>query len=85
VAGRQRPRAAIALLIGLFASYHALTLAILAPGPGQAALMLGAVVAAAGFWTWLRIRTGSVWPPLLAHTGAAMGYTLVALLQLASA
>ena len=31
-----------------------------------------------GGWGWLRWRTGSVWPPLLAHAGAVLGYMLVA-------
>lgn len=67
---------AVALIL-LFSSYHVLTIGALAPGPGGVALMLTAVVAAAGFWTWSRRRWNSLWPALLSHTGASVGYLAV--------
>jgi hypothetical protein len=66
-----------AALIVLFASYHTLTTGALAPGPGGTALMLAGVVAAAVFWTWSRHRWNSLWPALLSHAGATLGYVAV--------
>ena len=78
--GRHRllhgPWSAVALIL-LFSSYHVLTIGALAPGPGGVALMLAAVVTAAGFWTWSRRRWNSLWPALLSHAGASVGYMLV--------
>jgi membrane protease YdiL (CAAX protease family) len=62
----------------LFTSYHVVTIAALAPGAVAAAAMLAGVAAAAGCWAAMRRRWGSVWPALLSHTGAAVGYALVA-------
>lgn len=65
------------LLAMLFTSYHAVTIGQLAPDLAAAFVLLGGVLAAALLWTWLRRRCGSVWPPLLAHTGATCGYLYV--------
>lgn len=66
-----------AILVSLFSSYHLFTVGALAPDRAGAALMLIGVIAGAVFWTWSRIRWGSVWPALLTHWGATMGYMLV--------
>lgn len=65
------------LLAVLFTSYHAATIGRLAPGLAAASVLLGGVLAGALLWTWLRRRYDSVWPPLLAHTGATCGYLYV--------
>jgi len=69
-------RSACALVLA-FSSYHVLTIERLAPGPAGFSLMLGGVVIAAIAWTWLRRRTESVWPSLLSHAGATLGYLAV--------
>ena len=66
-----------ALLVLLFSSYHTVTVGALAPGPAGLALMLGGVVGAAAFWTWSRRRWDSLWPALLSHLGATVGYVAV--------
>ncbi len=66
-----------AALVTLFASYHILTTGELAPGAGGTALMMTGVVAAAAFWTWSRWRWNSLWPALLSHAGATLGYVAV--------
>ena len=43
-----------------------------------AVLFLLAIWGAGTGWGWLRLRTGSVWPPLLGHTGAVAAYMIVA-------
>lgn len=65
------------LLVALFTSYHAATIGRLAPDPAAAGVMLGGVLVGALLWTWLRRHYGSVWPSLLAHTGATCGYLYV--------
>ncbi|MBU2502944.1 CPBP family intramembrane metalloprotease, partial [bacterium] len=65
------------VLVLLFSSYHVFTVGTLAPGGPGAALMLTGVIAGAVFWTWSRRRWGSVWPAVLSHWGATMGYMLV--------
>lgn len=70
-----RPTIALSLL---FASYHAVTVVALAPGMSAAVVMLAGVAAATGIWAWMRWRWGSVWPSLLTHLGASVGYALVA-------
>jgi membrane protease YdiL (CAAX protease family) len=43
------------------------------------AVLFMAAIFAAGFgWGWLREKTGSVWPALLSHAGATVGYMIVA-------
>lgn len=70
-----RPSVVLSLL---FVSYHLVTIAALAPGIVAAAVMLAGVGVAAGCWAWMRWRWASVWPALLSHLGAAVGYALVA-------
>ena len=82
VASRRQGWPAAAALALLFTSYHAVTLHALAPTPTATALMLAAVLAAAGIWCWSRWRWASVWPALLTHAGAALGYGLVAAARL---
>ncbi len=82
VAGRPRAWPSATALTLLFTSYHAVTLRVLAPTTTAAALMLAAVLAAAGIWNWSRWRWASVWPALLTHVGAALGYGLVAAARL---
>ena len=65
------------LLAAMFTSYHVVTIGRLVPQPMAARLMLGAVFAGALLWTWMRARCWSVWPALLAHTGATCGYLFV--------
>ena len=70
------PGSAVVLVL-LFASYHVLTVGALAPGRIGIAVMLVGVLAAAAFWTWSRRRWDSLWPALLSHTGATVGYVAV--------
>ncbi|MGD9547549.1 MAG: CPBP family intramembrane glutamic endopeptidase [Candidatus Krumholzibacteriia bacterium] len=66
-----------AVLVLLFSSYHVLTVGTLAPGPPGTVIMHIGVMAGAVFWTWSRRRWDSIWPALLSHWGATMGYMLV--------
>lgn len=66
------------MLVLLFTSYHVLTVGALAPDAGGMALMLAGVAGGAVFWTWSRSRWRSLWPALLTHAGATVGYVLVA-------
>jgi len=59
-----------------YASYHGVTIPVLVPEPGIAALMTVAVIGAGLGWAWLRDRTGSVWPAVLSHGAAAAVYSL---------
>lgn len=70
-------RLTLGILAVLFTSYHAVTIGALAPSPVGVALMLGSVLGAAIFWTWTRRRFGTLWPALLTHTGATLGYLTV--------
>jgi membrane protease YdiL (CAAX protease family) len=63
----------VALAI-LFASYHVLTVGALAPGLPGMATMLAGVAGAGMFWVWSRHRWRSLWPALLSHSGATLGY-----------
>ncbi len=70
-------RRAIGLTALAYASYHGVTVAALF---GSVALVpvLTAVVWGAGvLWGWLRDRYGCVWPALLSHVGATIGYMAV--------
>lgn len=62
----------------LYASYHAVTIPALIGVPWAVALLLGAVLGAGVAWTWLRERTGSVWPALLSHGAASVAYMVFA-------
>jgi membrane protease YdiL (CAAX protease family) len=76
VAARPFPR--IAIIAAGYASYHAVTVYLLAGSVAVAGLFLAAIWLAGLGWSWLRLRTGSVWSPLLGHAGAVLGYMLVA-------
>jgi membrane protease YdiL (CAAX protease family) len=69
----------LAGLVVLFASYHAVTIGILAPTPLARAAMLGGVLVAAAAWAWSRRRWGTIWPALASHLGASAGYVAVCL------
>lgn len=73
-----RPLPRIGVIAASYASYHAVTVYLLAGSVAVAALFLAAIWVAGLGWGWLRLRTGSVWPSLLAHAGAVLGYMLVA-------
>ena len=58
-----------------YASYHGLTVYLLV-GDLPVALLFLVIITSAGFcWGWVREKTGSVWPALLSHAGAAAGPT----------
>jgi membrane protease YdiL (CAAX protease family) len=75
----RRPRLATILLIAAcYASYHGVTVYVLAASLPVALLFMAAIFVAGWGWGWLREKTGSVWPALLGHTGAAAAYMIVA-------
>lgn len=75
----RRPRGKTLLLIAAcYASYHGVTVYLLVGDPIIALLFLVAIFAAGCGWGWLREKTGSVWPALLGHAGAAAAYMIVA-------
>jgi membrane protease YdiL (CAAX protease family) len=70
------PGSAVLMLL-LFVSYHVVTIGALAPEPPGLVLMLTGVLGAGAFWMWTRWRWKSLWPALLSHTGATLGYLAV--------
>lgn len=78
-------RAALTLPVGAaaYASYHLVTVTSFAPGPAVVLLFMTGIYGAGVFFGWLRERFGTVWPPLLAHTGATAGYMAVYLIWVA--
>ena len=78
LAGRQPRTATILLTAACYASYHGVTVYLLMANLPVALLFMSAILAAGFFWGWLREKTGSVWPALLSHTGAAAAYMIVA-------
>ena len=75
----RRPRLSTILLIAAsYASYHGVTVYVLAANLPVALLFMAAIFAAGWGWGWLREKTGSVWPALLGHAGAAAAYMIVA-------
>ena len=60
-----------------YTSYHTVTIGTLIPGWTVAAVFTLLVFAAGLFWARLRLRYDSVWPALLSHTGATLGYMAV--------
>ena len=75
--GTMARRPAIALAALAYASYHGVTVAALF-GSLPLAILLTTVVWGAGCaWGWLRERYGNVWPALLSHGGATLGYMFV--------
>ena len=66
-----------------YASYHLVTVTSFAPGPAVVFLFMAGIYGAGVLFGWLRERFGTVWPPLLAHTGATAGYMAVYLIWVA--
>jgi membrane protease YdiL (CAAX protease family) len=75
----RRPRGTtIFLMAACYASYHGVTVFLLVADPAVALVFMAAIFAAGLGWGWLREKTGSVWPALLSHAGATVGYMIVA-------
>ena len=75
----RRPRFTTILLMAVcYASYHGVTVFLLVADLPVALLFMTAIFAAGSGWGWLREKTGSVWPALLGHAGATVGYMIVA-------
>ena len=75
----RRPRISTILLIAAcYASYHGVTVYLLNPNLPVALLFMATIFATGFGWGWLREKTGSVWPALLGHAGAAAAYMIVA-------
>jgi len=75
----RRPRLTTILLMAVcYASYHGVTVFLLVADLPVALLFMAAIFAAGSGWGWLREKTGSVWPALLGHAGATVGYMIVA-------
>lgn len=75
----RKPRMAVILLIAVcYASYHGVTVFLLVSNLPTALLFLTVILVAGSGWGWLREKTGSVWPALLGHAGAAAAYMIVA-------
>jgi membrane protease YdiL (CAAX protease family) len=74
-----RPSLALTIVLPavLYTSYHAATIGRLVGRPVGVAAMVAGVAGAGLLWGWLRQRTGSVWMPLLSHSGAVLAYLLV--------
>jgi membrane protease YdiL (CAAX protease family) len=75
---RQPRRAMILLIAACYASYHGVTVYLLVANLPVAVLFLLAIFAAGMGWGWLREKSGSVWPAVLGHAGATIGYMVVA-------
>lgn len=75
---RQPRTGTILLTAACYASYHGVTVYLLIANLPVALLFMAAILAAGFFWGWLREKTGSVWPALLGHAGAAAAYMIVA-------
>ncbi|MEN8007729.1 MAG: CPBP family intramembrane glutamic endopeptidase [Candidatus Krumholzibacteriota bacterium] len=75
----QQPRFGTILLTATcYASYHGVTVYLLIANLPVALLFMAAILAAGLGWGYLREKTGSVWPALLGHAGAVIGYMVVA-------
>jgi len=77
LSGSPDRRRTIALTALAYASYHGATLGALFGSWLVALLILAAVWGAGCLWGWLRERCGNVWPALLSHAGATLGYMFV--------
>ncbi len=74
---QRHPRPAVIAATALaYASYHGMTLMVLLGSWPVAAGLLLVVFGAGCLWGWARERYGCVWPALLGHTGATLGYML---------
>ncbi|MFH1842113.1 MAG: CPBP family intramembrane glutamic endopeptidase [bacterium] len=77
------PRARTLLLTTLaYTGYHTLTIGLLFQGWAVVMGLTLLVLVAGLFWAWLRERFGSVWPALLSHAGATLGYMTICYLIL---
>jgi membrane protease YdiL (CAAX protease family) len=83
LARRPGRAATLAVTAAAYTSYHAITVGSFTASVPVMGLFLAAIFGAGLFFGWLRERWGSVWPPLLAHTGATAGYMVVYLLWIA--
>ena len=77
-ADQSQRRNTILLIAACYASYHGVTVYLLVADVPVALLFMAAIFAAGSGWGWLREKTGSVWPALLSHAGASIGYMIVA-------
>jgi uncharacterized protein len=75
--GDMRRQRGVALAALAYASYHGVTLYALFGSLPMAILILAVVFGTGCFWGWLRERYGNVWPALLSHGGATLGYMVV--------
>ncbi len=75
--GDMRRYRAAALAALAYAGYHGVTLYALFGSLPVAVLILAVVFGAGCFWGWLRERYDNVWPALLSHGGATLGYMVV--------
>ncbi len=75
---RKHRKATILLIAACYASYHGVTVSLLNPNLPVAVLFMAAIFLAGFGWGWLREKTDSVWPALLAHAGATAAYMIVA-------
>jgi membrane protease YdiL (CAAX protease family) len=66
----------------LYSAYHALTVAVLTRSAAVTALITAAILGAGLTWGWLRERYHHVWPALLGHAGATIGYMTVLAVRL---
>jgi len=73
------PRRGLAIGITALAytSYHVVTLGAFLAATWLIGLCSLVVLAAGLIWGWLRERYGNVWPALLGHAGATVGYMVV--------
>jgi len=78
MSGRMPRFRSVFLAAACYASYHGVTLFLLVANLQVAVLFMTAIGAAGIGWGWLREKTGSVWPALLGHAGAVIGYMVVA-------
>ena len=80
-----RRGAALAITAAAYSSYHVVTVVAFTASWAVVALFLATIFGAGLFFGWLRERFGTVWPSLLAHTGATAGYMAVYLIWVAGA
>lgn len=69
--------AVVAVIALAYAAYHGVTIGALFGSLPLAILFTTVVWGAGCFWGWLRQRYGNVWPALLSHGGATLGYMFV--------
>jgi membrane protease YdiL (CAAX protease family) len=81
IQGRARQ---VLLTSALYSAYHALTVAVLTRSVAATALITATILGAGLIWGWLRERYDHVWPALLGHAGATIGYMTVLAVRLRS-